>query len=72
MREKIAIRCECCGSAKIIARIGDDPPDSIELIIGECSLCAETATKATEGKWLCIVTILGKRVEYYVYPPERI
>ena len=47
MRQRIALRCETCGNAKLVFRVdGDDPPDAVELVTNECTVC-----EAANGGW---------------------
>lgn len=37
--EKIFLRCDSCGNAKIVPRDDIDPPDAVVMVTNECDVC---------------------------------
>ena len=46
MRRRIALRCAACGNAMLADRFDTDPPDAVELVTNECTIC-----EAANGGW---------------------
>ena len=46
MRRRIALRCAACGNAMLVFRFDTDPPDAVELVTNECTIC-----EAANGGW---------------------
>lgn len=50
MTDRVILRCEACGNAKIVGRENTDPPGARFVVTNECDVC-DAATGGFGQEW---------------------